>query len=82
MLLMSMWTIENTLDILLMAIYNIAISNIIGGDTMSKAQEELITCIENINDNELIERIHNYILFMLSQKSTKDNRNKSNELFP
>lgn len=65
-----------------MAIYNIAISNIIGGDTMSKAQEELITCIENINDNELIERIHNYILFMLSQKSTKDNRNKSNELFP
>lgn len=49
---------------------------------MSKAQEELITCIENINDNELIERIHNYILFMLSQKSTKDNRNKSNELFP
>lgn len=65
-----------------MAIYNIAISNILGGDMMSKAQEELITCIENINDNELIERIHNYILFILSQKSKKDNRNKSNELFP
>lgn len=73
---MSTNNVVKTVDKLLIAIYIIAVSNMKGVNKMTKAQKELKTEIEKINDERVIEKVRIFILGILAQKGIEEQTKK------
>ena len=72
---MSTNNVVKIVDKLLIAIY-IAVSNMKGVNKMTKAQKELKTEIEKINDERVIEKVRIFILGILAQKGIEEQAKK------
>lgn len=73
-LLMSMKSIEKTLDKLLKAIYSVVKSNRKEEELMTKAQQTLKEDIEKIKDDTTIEKVRIFIMGILAQQNISENQ--------